>query len=125
MKVITNGREYTLKLKNNTSKRSSLHQTALGILTKLYGMERFYNEVRIPGTRLFMDIFSPTLMLCTEVHGAQHFTFNSHFHKTKADFYRSKKRDQDKINWCEENKIDYISLRFDETELWEEQIRNR
>jgi hypothetical protein len=39
-------------------------------------------------------------------------------------FVKSKKRDEDKKNWCEINSIRYVSLSFDSTETWKDTISN-
>ena len=47
------------------------------------------------------------------------------FHKNKADFAVAKAKDEDKIEWCELNKIDIIVLKYSDTdEQWRYQIEN-
>ena len=44
---------------------------------------------------------------------------------TKADFATAKAKDEDKIEWCELNKIDIIVLKYSDTdETWRDQIEN-
>jgi hypothetical protein len=57
-------------------------------------------------------------MLIIEVHGEQHYSFCSRFHKTKMDFFNSKQRDKDKEEWCNINGIKIIVLKHDERQKW-------
>ena len=42
-------------------------------------------------------------MMAIEVHGQQHYEYSPFFHKTKAGFYQSLKRDEIKTEWCKLN----------------------
>lgn len=53
----------------------------------------WFEEYRLPGTRLKVDFLSPTKKIAIEFHGKQHVEFNKFFHKTRAAYYRSFKRD--------------------------------
>lgn len=74
---------------------------------------------------LFLDFFIPQIKLAIEVHGQQHYEYTPFFHKTKADFLLAKAKDEDKIEWCEINKVDIVVLKYCDTdEQWREQIEN-
>ena len=70
------------------------------------------------GTGLIADFFIPDIKVMVEIHGAQHYSFIKHFHKTKAGFIRSQKRDRLKKEWCELNDIIYVELPFDKKDEW-------
>ena len=64
-------------------------------------------------------------MMAIEVHGQQHYDYTPFFHKNKADFALAQAKDDDKIRWCELNKIDIIVLKHSDTdEQWRDQIEN-
>lgn len=83
----------------------------------------FYTEVVIPGTKLRLDIFSPALKLVVEVHGQQHYEYNSHFHKTNTHKFAADQRDLDKKEWCENNNFAFAELPFDREQEWPEILK--
>ena len=113
MKVIgIDGKIRTLKF--STTKRkscSSYHLKVRLLLKDLFPSYTFYEEVTLCGTKtpyndtLYADFMCPRLKLCIEVHGSQHYEFNSHFHKSIIEFNRGKNKDQTKIEFCELNNI--------------------
>jgi hypothetical protein len=79
-------------------------------------------EVTIPGSSLYLDLYLPLIPLAVEVHGKQHYEHIPFFHKTKADFLLSQKRDKDKANWAEFNHIFFVVLPYDKEYNWWELI---
>jgi predicted adenine nucleotide alpha hydrolase (AANH) superfamily ATPase len=72
-----------------------------------------------------LDFYLPLIKTCIEVHGEQHFKFVPFYHNNILNFLKSKKRDQEKAEWCEKNSIKYISLAYNESEqLWREKIKH-
>ena len=106
--------------------RSSLHKMARSLLKQVYPYDRILEEVTLPGTKtgsrktlLYADLYIPNRDLIVEVHGEQHFTFNSFFHKDKMAFFKAKARDNDKRAWCKLNQITLIELNYNESvEEW-------
>ena len=133
-----NGREYVWNLNgysvaaNDKRKRSKYHIRARNLLKEMYHSYRMLEEVKLPGSTqshrkgvLFLDFFVPQIKLAIEVHGQQHYKYTPFFHKNKADFAIAKAKDEDKIEWCELNKIDIIVLKYSDTdETWRDQIEN-
>ena len=139
MKVIgLNGREYVWNLDgysvaaNDARKRSKFHIRARKLLKEIFHSYRILEEVKLPGSTqshrkgvLFLDFLIPQIKLAIEVHGQQHYEFCPFFHKNKADFVLAKAKDEDKIEWCELNKVDLIVLKYSDTdEQWRDQIEN-
>jgi very-short-patch-repair endonuclease len=99
-------------------------------LKELFPYDTIYEEVTLPGSnkpsrpsKLFADFFVPAYKLIVEVHGRQHFEYVSFFHKTKAEFLKSKSRDRDKKRWCEINSLNFVSLKFSENlDEWKQRI---
>lgn len=70
--------------------------------------------VNYKGSRLFFDFFIKELNLLIECQGQQHYEFNKHFHGDKQSFIDSKKRDNLKIEYAEENRMAFMSIRYDD-----------
>ena len=134
-----NGREYNLDLKkyivkkDDKTKKSRYHIMARDLLHEMFSGYNTLEEVKLPGSRcpskrsvLFLDFFIPNLSLGVEVHGRQHYEYCKFFHKTKAGFLTSVKRDDIKEQWCTLNNIELIVLKYsDDTEKWRGQIDSR
>ena len=133
-----NGREYAWNLNgynvlaSDTRVRSKYHVRARDVLKQIFHSYRILEEVKLPGSTpshrrgvLYLDFYVPQIMLAVEVHGQQHYNYTPFFHKNKADFAIAKAKDEDKIEWCELNKIDIIVLRYSDTdEHWRKQIED-
>jgi hypothetical protein len=110
--------------------KSSLHVLARELIEELFPGLSVYEEVTLPGSKklgrsslLYADFFIPDSMLIIEVHGRQHYEYCSFFHKDKIDFINAKKRDADKIEWCEMNDIKIAVLPFNEKYKWKNLIQ--
>jgi hypothetical protein len=83
-------------------------------------------EVTIPISkkdRLYLDFYIPVLGTAVEVHGEQHFKFVPFFHGTAYGFLQHRQRDAQKIQWCELNNIQVISLNYNESiEEWRDKF---
>lgn len=101
--------------------RSKLHIKARAILKDLFPFDRVLEELTLPGTKtssrrtlLYADFYIPNRSLIVEVHGEQHFKFNSFFYKDKMAFFKAKARDSDKRDWCDINGITLIEFNHNE-----------
>ena len=125
MKVVDlNGREYHWQLAGHrptNRKCSKLHLEARDTLNKLYPNIILLEEVPIRiyrGKLLYLDFYIPMYKKAIEVHGQQHYAFNSQFHKHKLDFKRQQLNDTLKEEWCDKNQITLIILPFDRIAEW-------
>ena len=140
MKVVgLNGREYNVDLKkyivrkDDKTVKSKYHLAARDLLQEMFSGYTIAEEMKLPGSRdpakkstLFLDFFIPNLQLGVEVHGQQHYKFCKFFHKTKAGFLTSLKRDFIKEDWCNLNGIELMVLKYsDSVEDWRKQIDSR
>lgn len=117
------------KYRKSRSNKSSYHIKARKILSDYFSQYSIYEETTLPGSKrssrrspLYADFFIPEIMLIVEVHGQQHYEFSSFFHRTKANFFKSKKRDKDKVEWCRLNDIDILILPYSEQDQWKKMI---
>lgn len=109
--------------------RSKLHLKARTILKDIFPTVQILEEVAAPITRtekLFFDFYLNTVKLVVEVHGQQHYKFNTLFHTSAQDFANQRKRDRRKAEWCEYNNITYIELPYSEDDdQWRIRINQR
>ena len=137
MKVIgLNNREYNLNLKkyivraDDKTKKSKYHLQARELIKQIFSSYTILEEVKLPGSRdpskkstLFLDFLVPGVKMAIEVHGQQHYEYSPFFHKTKAGFYQSLKRDEIKAEWCELNNFNLVVLKYsDNIDRWRQQI---
>ena len=114
---------------NEQRPRSKLHLAARNILVEMFPTVQVLEEVLIPITRNergYLDFYINTIKLAIEVHGQQHYEFNSLFHTSAQDFANQKKKDRRKKEWCEYNNITYVELPYNESEEeWKSRIQRR
>jgi hypothetical protein len=125
------GKEYIWKPETYHEQRefaSNLHNRARELLHRLFPFYQINEEILLVGTptKLYLDMYIHPLRAAFEVHGSQHYKFNSFFFSSAKDFMAAKKRDMMKIEWCEINKIDLVCLPYNEdNDEWEIRICNR
>jgi hypothetical protein len=77
---------------------------------------------------LELDCYNPELRLAVEYNGAQHYVFNTFFHKNKEAFYNQKYRDELKRLRCKELGITLIEIPYTEDrrleQFLEQQLRD-
>ncbi len=84
----------------------------------------------VTGSRynLELDCYNPELRLAVEYNGAQHYVYNSFFHKNKEAFYNQKYRDELKRLRCKELGITLIEIPYTEDrrleQFLEQQLRD-
>lgn len=132
MKLIDlDGNAYSLNLGpygliNTKRPRSNLHLQARKLIKELYPTLTITEEVPVRIRRnqqLYLDFFIPLLNTAIEVHGEQHFKFNTLFHSAPGDFMQQKKNDIVKSNWCETNGIRLVVFpHFEEIEQWQNRL---
>lgn len=106
---------------SKSAKRSKLHIKARELLRELFPHDRILEELSLPGSKthrsnkpLRADLFLPNRRLIVEVHGEQHYKFNTFFFKTKLEFYQARARDNDKREWCRLNDIELVEFNYNE-----------
>jgi hypothetical protein len=105
--------------------RSNLHVQARGLLKARFPTLQLLEEVSFkpePSKTLYFDFFLPLRKVAIEVHGAQHYKFNSMFHKSVMDFVEQRKNDALKQDWCDINNITLVILPFDEVDNWKDKL---
>lgn len=107
-------------------RKSSYHLRARSVLHKIMPTMQILEEVKINIRKsqvMYLDFYIPLIKTCIEVHGEQHYKFVAHYHSNQLAFLQAQKRDREKQEWCEINKIRYVSLPYNETDVeWEAKI---
>lgn len=115
-----------LQRRKDSDNKSAYHLMCRNLLYKLYPTFSFMEEVTVPITNKevsYLDFYIPIISLAIEVHGQQHYTYNSFFHKDQRDFLHQKNKDRRKREWCELNNIRLIELNFKESvDEWKKKI---
>lgn len=70
-------------------------------------------EMRIPGSKMRIDLINFNLEIAIEVSPSSSHEYNKFFHKNRMEYMKAKKREIQKAEWCEVNGIELIEL-FDE-----------
>jgi len=120
-----NGNEYIINFDKDVkeSHSSKLQEEARELIEKRFPASTLYEEVILRGcNNLIADFFIPSLNILIEVHGAQHYIFNKHFHKDIASFKLYQSNDILKQEWCELNNVLYIELPYNKKKEWNEII---
>jgi hypothetical protein len=114
--------------KGRLQNKSSLHLLARKVIVQRFPTLQILEEVPIPLRRsetLYLDFYLPLIKTCIEVHGEQHFKYVPFYHQTVLNFLKSKKRDQEKQEWCEKNNISHIVFSYNESEQeWSKKIND-
>ena len=129
------GKEYPWNFtKYNTGRMdcSKLHLQARILLCNLFPYDGIYEEVVLPGIKheivqrsLIADFYIHAPRLIIEVQGEQHYKFVNFFHISRAEYFRAKKLDSLKHQWCALNEITLVELPFNQVDNWLDIIRNR
>lgn len=118
------GRDYSVSIEPKINTNASKNHIAIRELIKeMFPFENVVEEFSIPSTRLKCDFFLPSKRMVIEIHGEQHYSFNSHFFSSKKEFYQAKARDNKKIEWAEMNDFTLITLSYKENiDDWRDKI---
>ncbi len=107
-------------------KKSGLHLHARELLAQHFPTLQILEEVPVKpynDLTLYLDFYLPLIQTAIEVHGIQHYQYNSMFHNTQWDFIRQTKNDKLKAQWCSLNGIDLIILPYYENiDEWQSRL---
>jgi hypothetical protein len=107
--------------------RSKLHLAARSLLKEIYPTLQICEEISVRirrDKRAIIDFYINTIKTVVEVHGEQHYKFNSLYHTCAQDFLNQKKRDTELIDWCVLNNLNYVELPFNEgRKQWKTRIQ--
>ena len=91
--------------------RSNFQYEVKQWLRRYWLNDRCSEEYTIPGARLFLDFVNWSKRIIVETNGDQHNDYNAFFHKgNSSHFLQQLKRDQDKREWAESNKLVFVEI---------------
>ena len=64
--------------------------------------EKIFSDIR---NKYRFDFYIPSLKVCLEYNGQQHYEFTSHFYKNRSEFTKAKERDRRKVSYCLSHQI--------------------
>lgn len=79
-----------------------------------YSFKGFYEHKNAPYRYDFVILDGQRILVLIEYHGAQHFEFSQHWHKTKKYFLKCQKRDQIKRDYAKAKGIPLIEITYKE-----------
>lgn len=62
--------------------------------------------------RYRFDFYIPSLNICLEINGLQHYQYTKMFHKKRSDFTKAQERDRKKISYCLAHNIHLYCIPF-------------
>jgi hypothetical protein len=90
--------------------RSNIQFATKAFLESFWKDHVVFEEFPVAGTRLRFDFYNANKQVAVEVHGAQHTKFVPFFHKRRSGFVSQLRRDQQKVDFCELNKIRLVEI---------------
>ena len=90
--------------------RSNIQFSTKAFLKEFWKDHVVFEEFPVAGTRLRFDFYNANKQVAVEVHGAQHTKFVPFFHKRRSGFVSQLRRDQQKVDFCELNKIRLVEI---------------
>lgn len=118
--------EWKVHSRDKCKKCSKEHKRARKLLSSVFPGTRITEEIRIEiesGKFLYLDFYIPALNMAIEVHGGQHYSYNSFHFKNRMDWLRAVANDKKKIEWCKLNSINIVELPHNETdEQWKTRL---
>lgn len=108
------GKEVVVDISKEKSpaKPNTRQAFVVSIVEEFFPFEKMLENFYIPGSRMSLDIFMPSLMIGFEIQGEQHDEYIPFFHGNinKQKYVGQVKRDIKKANWCSINKITLIEI---------------
>ena len=89
--------------------------TLLKIVQEIFPYQRIELEHNVASYGgLFLDIYLPRLKVAFEYDGPQHFEYCEHFHGSRENFIKARKRDLEKDELCDQQGITLIRVAYNE-----------
>ncbi len=111
-----NGKDITLRLPSlkviwDAKCRSNFQYDVKQFFKPFWLVHSVYEELRIPGCLLYIDLINFSKRIVIEANGEQHQEYNKHFHKGNPfNFLEQINRDMKKAKWCELNNFAFVEI---------------
>lgn len=107
-RVLRNSRNYLIDWEKQS--RSKFQKSVKDFLQPYWQYDIVFEEMRIVGTRLSLDLYNANKKVAVEVQGRQHTKFIPHFHRNRLKFREQLSRDEIKLDFCRKNDISLIEI---------------
>jgi hypothetical protein len=108
IRTIRNVRNYLIDWDGGC--RSKFQSSVKAFLRKYWEKDVVFEELKVVGTRLSLDIYNANRKIAVEVQGRQHLKFVPFFHGTRLGYLDQLKRDEKKLEFCEMNGIKLVEI---------------
>lgn len=108
-RFIKNARKYSVDWDKKS--KSNIQFIVKQFLRPYWYRDVVFEELRIVGTRLSLDLYNANKKIAVEVQGKQHTQFNKFFHNNnRANWIDQLKRDDLKLQFCLTNGIKLVEI---------------
>ena len=108
-KLLRNAKKYIINWEAKS--KSNIQWRVKQFLFSYWRYDVVFEELRIVGTRLSLDIYNANKKIAVEVQGKQHQTYNPYFHSNNRENWLSQlKRDDLKLKFCLTNDIKLVEV---------------
>lgn len=112
-RVLRNSKNYLIDWEKQS--RSKFQKSVKDFLQPYWKYDVVFEEMRIVGTRLSLDLYNANKKVAVEVQGRQHTKFIPHFHRNRLKFREQLNRDEIKLDFCRKNDITLIEIYPDDS----------
>lgn len=116
-----NGKERLIKNAKNylvdweAGSKSNVQWRVKQFLRPYWGRDVVFEELRVVGTRLSLDLYNANKKIAVEVQGSQHQKFNKFFHNNNRHKWLDQlRRDDLKLKFCLTNDIKLVEIYEDD-----------
>ena len=108
-RLLKNAKKYIIQW--DAKSKSNIQWRVKQFLSSYWKYDVVFEELRIVGTRLSLDIYNANKKIAIEVQGKQHQTYNPYFHGNDRRKWLSQlKRDDLKLQFCLTNGIKLVEI---------------
>lgn len=112
-RFIKNARNYAISWDKKS--KSNIQFKVKQFLRPYWRNDVVFEELRVVGTRLSLDLYNANKKIAIEVQGKQHTQFNKFFHNNnRANWLDQLKRDDLKLQFCLTNGIKLVEVYEDD-----------
>jgi hypothetical protein len=108
-RFLKNAKKYIINWEGKS--KSNIQWRVKQFLLSYWKYDVVFEEIRVVGTRLSLDIYNANKKIAIEVQGKQHQTYNPYFHGNDRRKWLSQlRRDDLKLQFCLTNEIKLVEI---------------
>ena len=119
-KTLTGSTKSIPKVKNylidwRGSSRSKFQRSVKYFLEEYWSNHIVFEEFPMAGTKMTFDFYNANKKIAIEVQGQQHTKFTRFFHQRRSNFASQIRRDEQKSQFCDLNKLKLVEIYPEDT----------